>query len=68
MAKIEITRTELVWPDKYNEDGTRNEVQRASLPFQVSETVNESRATRGATKEGRLGTLFDVWGQGGRYL
>ncbi|MGO8671323.1 MAG: hypothetical protein ACLQVD_08185 [Capsulimonadaceae bacterium] len=40
MAKIEITKTELVWPGKYNEDGTRKEVPRVSL-----ETVNESRAS-----------------------
>lgn len=26
MAKIDITRTELVWPGKYNEDGTLKEV------------------------------------------
>jgi len=26
MAKIEITKTELVWPGKYNEDGTHGEV------------------------------------------
>jgi adenine-specific DNA-methyltransferase len=45
MAKIEIGRTELVWPGKYNEDGTRKDVPRLSLPFQVIETVNESRAT-----------------------
>lgn len=50
MAKIEITRTELVWPGKYNEDGTRKEVPRAKLPFQVIERVNESRATREAKK------------------
>jgi len=61
MAKIEITKTELVWPGKYNEDGTRKEVPRASLPFQVIETVNESRATREAKKVGRQTTLFDVW-------
>ena len=30
MAKIEITRTELVWPGKYNEDGTLKEVLRVS--------------------------------------
>lgn len=46
MAKIEVTKTELVWPGKYNEDGTLKEVPRVSLPFQVIETVNESRATR----------------------
>ena len=46
MAKIDITKTELVWPGKYNEDGTRKEVPRVSLPFQVIETINESRASR----------------------
>jgi adenine-specific DNA-methyltransferase len=44
MAKIDITKTELVWLGKYNEDGTRKEVPRVSLPFQVIETINESRA------------------------
>ena len=61
MAKIDITRTELVWPGKYNEDGTLKEVPRVSLPFQVIETVNESRATREAKKGGAQGTLFDVY-------
>lgn len=46
MTKIDVTKTELVWPGKYNEDGTLKEVPRVSLPFQVIETVNESRATR----------------------
>jgi len=61
MATIEITKTELVWPGKYNEDGTLEEVPRVSLPFQVIETVNESRATREAKKGGVQGTLFDVY-------
>ncbi len=61
MAKIDITKTELVWPGKYNEDGTLKEVPRVSLPFQVIETVNESRATREARKGGMQGTLFDVY-------
>ena len=43
MSKFEITKTELVWPGKYNEDGTLKEVPRVNLPFQVIETVNESR-------------------------
>jgi DNA modification methylase len=60
MAKIEITRTELVWPGKYNEDGTLKEVPRVSLPFQVIERVNESRATREA-KKGQTLSLFDVY-------
>jgi adenine specific DNA methylase Mod len=61
MAKIDITKTELVWPGKYNEDGTRKEVPRVSLPFQVIETVNESRATREVKKGGVQGGLFDVY-------
>ena len=61
MAKIDITKTELVWPGKYNEDGTRKEVPRVSLPFQVIETVNESRATGEAKRGGIQATLFDVW-------
>jgi adenine-specific DNA-methyltransferase len=56
----DITRTELVWPGKYDENGKRCEVDRASLPFQVIERVNESRATREATTARGL-TLFDFW-------
>ena len=61
MAKIEITKTELVWPGKYDEDGTRKEVPRVSLPFQVIETINESRATREAKKKPLQTSLFDVY-------
>jgi len=43
---MRVTGTELVWPGKYKEAGTLKEVPRVSLPFQVIETVNESRATR----------------------
>jgi hypothetical protein len=68
MAKIEITKTELVWPGKYNEDGTLKEVPRVSLPFQVIERVNESRATREANKGRRADALRRVRGQGGRHL
>jgi adenine-specific DNA-methyltransferase len=61
MAKIDINKTELVWPGKYNDDGTLEEVPRVSLPFQVVETVNESRATR-ESKKGRVqGDLFNVY-------
>ncbi len=38
-----VTRTELVWP------GKRTQVERVALPFQVVETVNQSRATREQT-------------------
>lgn len=60
MAKIDVTRTELVWPGKYNEDGTLKEAARVSLPFQVIETVNESRATREA-KKGQTMSLFETY-------
>ena len=59
-AKISVTKTELVWPGKYNDDGTLREAPRVSLPFQVIETVNESRATR-AAKATAQPTLFDVY-------
>lgn len=61
MAKIDITKTELVWPGKYNEDGTLREVPRVNLPFQVIETVNESRATREANKGDKQMSLFNVY-------
>ncbi len=60
MARIDITKTELVWPGKYDEDGNLVEVPRVSLPFQVIETVNESRATREVNKV-RPMSLFDVY-------
>ncbi len=61
MSKIEITKTELVWPGKYNDDGTRKEVPRVNLPFQIIETINESRATREAKKAPQNLSLFDVY-------
>lgn len=61
MPKIDITKTELVWPGKYNEDGTLKEAPRVNLPFQVIETVNESRATREATRGGVQASLFDIY-------
>ena len=60
MTKIDITKTELVWPGKYNEDGTLKEVPRVNLPFQVIETVNESRAMREAKKVQTM-SLFDTY-------
>ena len=60
MAKTDVTRTELVWPGKYDEDGTLRETPRVNLPFQVIETVNESRATREARKTVSM-PLFDVY-------
>lgn len=61
MAKIEVTRTELVWPGKYDEDGQRREVPRADLPFQVIERINESRATREEAARPKQPSLFELW-------
>jgi len=41
-----IDHTELVWAGKYDEDGQLRPVERTILPFQVVETVNESKADR----------------------
>ena len=41
-----ITRTELVWVGKYDAEGNLRPVDRTILPFQVVETVNESKADR----------------------
>lgn len=42
----EIKRTELVWAGKYDEKGQPKPVERIILPFQVVETINESKADR----------------------
>ena len=61
MVKIDITRTEVVWPGKYDENGRRKEIERVQLPFQIIETINETRATREAKKKPQQIGLFDVW-------
>jgi len=64
MPKIDITRTELVWPGKYDDEGNLVPPRRVSLPFQVIERVNETRATREQRekeREGHVATLFDYW-------
>ena len=61
MEKIEVIKTELVWPGKYNEDGTLKEVSPVNLPFQVIETINESRASREGKKVPQNLSLFDIW-------
>ncbi len=57
MAKIQITKTELVWPGKYNEDGTLTQVPRADLPFQLIEVFNQSQRTHEAEWRNKL-----IWG------
>lgn len=62
MPKIDITKTELIWPGKYNEDGSLREVPHVALPFQVIERVNESRATRESKKNPeQMDMLFEAY-------
>jgi len=61
LASFDITRTELVWPGKYDDRGKRVTPPRVSLPIQTIETINETRATREARKQPQQTTLFDVW-------
>ena len=42
--------TELVWNDKYDEKRHLHPVERTILPFQVVETINESKADREKTQ------------------
>ena len=58
---LRVTRTELVWPGKYDDDGRLREAPRVSLPFQVIERVNESRASREAEKAKLNLSLFDTY-------
>jgi adenine-specific DNA-methyltransferase len=60
MAKLDILKTELVWPGKYAEGDIHREMHKVDLPFQVIETVNESRPAKDAEKSKQL-TLFDIW-------
>jgi len=41
---------ELLWSGKYDDQGNLRPVERAILPFQVVETVNESKADREASQ------------------
>ncbi len=60
MPTIDITRPELIWPGKYDEQGNRVENRGMALPFQVIETIKEGRATR---QPGRMGDLFSYAAQ-----
>ena len=55
---FEITRTELVWPGKYDERGKLVEPPRVSLPFQVIEVIEEGRTSR----EGMLDAQMSLFG------
>lgn len=57
MTKKAIVRTELVWPGKYDENGKLKKPEILRLPFQVIETINETRASREARKNGIQTTI-----------
>jgi adenine-specific DNA-methyltransferase len=57
MPNIEITKPELIWPGKYDEEGNRVIDRGVALPFQVVETIREGRATR---EPGHIGDLFSA--------
>lgn len=59
-GNLRVTQAELVWPGKYDEQGNRRALPRVNLPFQVIETINESRATR-ETEKTKGKTLFDFY-------
>ncbi|MFC2171911.1 site-specific DNA-methyltransferase [Acidobacteriota bacterium] len=58
---MRVDKVELVWPGKFNENGTRKDIPRVNLPFQIIETINESRATREALASSKQLTLFDIY-------
>ena len=58
---VHVAKPELIWPGKYNDDGTLRESARAVLPFQVIETVNARRGTRNAARPSAQPTLFDTY-------
>ncbi len=44
MEKIAVTKTELVWPGKYSQDGTRKEVPAVRLPLHIREHLLQKKA------------------------
>ncbi|MFA6109173.1 MAG: site-specific DNA-methyltransferase [Candidatus Latescibacterota bacterium] len=60
---FEITRTELVWPGKYDEHGQLVEPPRVSLPFQMIEVIEEGRTSREGLLDAQMG-LFGARSKG----
>ncbi len=57
MAKIEITKAELVWPGKYSDDGQLARAPRVNLPFQVVESFHPPSSAGEAQWRNQL-----IWG------
>jgi hypothetical protein len=58
-VSFEITRTELVWPGKYDRMGFLVEPPSVSLPFQVIEVIQEGRTSREELKH----TMLPLFGE-----
>jgi adenine-specific DNA-methyltransferase len=64
MGKINIKNTELVWPDKYDEEGKIRPIDRSGpYPFQIVENINSPRI--GTPRKHEQMTLYDTW-KGGK--
>jgi adenine-specific DNA-methyltransferase len=65
MAKLQITKTELVWPGKYREDGTLADVPRANLPLHTAEVFGPEAEWRNQLLWGDnllvMGSLLDTF-------
>lgn len=58
MPKIDVKGTELIWNDKYGEDGKLNPVEKPGpYPFQIVEAINKPRTG----KEEPQPSLFELW-------
>lgn len=60
MASNEVSKVELVWSGKYDDAGTLARTQPTKLPFQVIETINDTRVERSSKTEQSM-TLFDFY-------
>lgn len=61
MSKIEIKKTELVWPGKYDDEGRLVPVEKPGpFPFQIVEVINDPRIEKGDVKPVQT-SLFDIW-------
>ena len=60
MSKIEIRKTEVIWPDKYDEEGRPKPMENPGpYPFQIVEVINTPRIAK-EEKERQI-SLFDYW-------
>ncbi|SDD08717.1 adenine-specific DNA-methyltransferase [Desulfurella multipotens] len=60
MPKINITKTELVWLGKYDEEGKLNPVEKPGpYPFQIVEVINKPRTGKEIPTPGLLFDLYE---------